>query len=699
MSDFLLELGFEEIPPSQLQPVVEYIQSSFINLMKSTGLSYSALKVSSTPRRFFLLSSSIPEKQEDLQVKKIGPAKRLAYDEKGNLTAAALGFLKKNNAPPEDLYIETTDKGEFIALHKIQPGKATPDILKEWIYELIPHLPFTKTMIWNESRMALARPLRWLCILWQEEVIPLEIAGVKSGNITYGNRYLGLNRPLKIATPTVYLSILQENAVLAEREFRRKTIIEQLNNLPLGNGLQIIPDKQLIETATDLVEHPTAVLASFQEKYLFLPDKIITSTISQNQKCFSIQTKDGRLSNRFIFISNGNPEYSDIICKGNEKVVDARLADALWYFQEDTKQPLEAFVPQLKEVIFQSCLGTMADKTQRIEKITEYICTLLNLEEPQKELALRTALLCKADLVTNMLGEKEFTKLQGYIGKQYALAGGEPYEVAEGIYEHYMPRGPNDSLPQTLSGAIVAVADKMDSVCGIIGIGLIPTGSADPFAIRRAANGVVQIIADRVWHFNLSSLIHYTLELLKNYTQLTPTAEQDVQNFFHQRVAWLLKQLKLDYDVIDSLEHLTLGDIPDLIQRAKALQAYRSKEDFIRLVIGFKRVSNIINEEKEFLPLREELFQQEEERILHSELQKLRYTIDRCLEESDYKSAIQSLIKYGVFIDNFFDAVLVNCDDPELRANHYALLKEIKNEFLRIADISRLVVETNKNGN
>lgn len=699
MSDFLLELGFEEIPPSQLQPVVEYIQSSFLNLMKSTALSYSALKVSSTPRRFFLLASSVQEKQEDLQVKKIGPAKKVAYDEQGNLTAAALGFLKKNHSKPEDLYIETTDKGEFIALNYVQMGKATPDILKDWIYELIPHLPFTKTMIWNESRMALARPLRWLCILWNEEIIPLEIAGVKSGNITFGNRYLGLNRPVKIDSPSVYLSTLQENAVLAERAYRKEKIIEQLDGLPLENGLQIIPDKQLIETVTDLVEYPTAVSASFQEKYLFLPDKIITSTISQNQKCFSVQTKDGKLSNKFIFISNGNPDFSEVIRKGNEKVVDARLADALWYFQEDTKQPLEAFVPQLKEVIFQSRLGTMADKTQRIEKITEYICFLLHLDTQQKELALRTALLCKADLVTNMLGEKEFTKLQGYIGKQYALAGGEPYEVAEGIYEHYMPRGPNDSLPQTLSGAIVAVADKMDSVCGIIGIGLIPTGSADPFAIRRAANGVVQIIADREWHFNLFSLIHYTLELLKNYTQLTTTAEQDVQDFFHQRVEWLLKQLKLDYDVIDSLEHLALNDIPDLIQRAKALQAYRAEEDFIRLVIGFKRVSNIINGEKEFVPLKEDLFQQEEEKILYSELLKLRDKIDLCLRESDYKGAIRLLIDYGVFIDNFFDAVLVNCDEPELRANRYALLKEIKNEFLRIADISRLVVETNKNEN
>ncbi|NLA45745.1 MAG: glycine--tRNA ligase subunit beta, partial [Candidatus Cloacimonetes bacterium] len=329
MSDFLLELGFEEIPPSQLQPVVEYIQSSFLNLMKSTALSYSALKVSSTPRRFFLLASSVQEKQEDLQVKKIGPAKKVAYDEQGNLTAAALGFLKKNHSKPEDLYIETTDKGEFIALNYVQMGKATPDILKDWIYELIPHLPFTKTMIWNESRMALARPLRWLCILWNEEIIPLEIAGVKSGNITFGNRYLGLNRPVKIDSPSVYLSTLQENAVLAERAYRKEKIIEQLDGLPLENGLQIIPDKQLIETVTDLVEYPTAVSASFQEKYLFLPDKIITSTISQNQKCFSVQTKDGKLSNKFIFISNGNPDFSEVIRKGNEKVVDARLADAL----------------------------------------------------------------------------------------------------------------------------------------------------------------------------------------------------------------------------------------------------------------------------------------------------------------------------------------------------------------------------------
>jgi len=693
MRDFLLEIGVEEIPTTHLSPATDFIRNSFVKIMRESGLEYGSLKVSSTPRRFFLQAESVQEMQEDIQINKTGPAKRISVGENGELLPPALGFLKKNSAKAEDLHIETNDRGKFIALSYIQKGKASPDILKEWAAELIPRIPFAKTMVWNESRFQFSRPLRWLCLLWGADVIPLRTAGITSGNLTRGNRYLGLGRKLEIDTPVDYLEVLRTNAVLANRDERRAVLCLGLENVLQDTGLMVLDDPRLVDTVTDLVEHPTAVLAEFDSQFLKLPEKIITATISQNQKYFAVQTGSGELSNQFVFISNGDPKYNDLIRKGNEKVVIARLADAMWYYQEDTRHPLEIYVPKLDEVVFQSKLGTMADKSARIQNLVSYLCGKLELDRSSTDLALRTAMLCKADLVTMMLGEKEFTKLQGYIGKQYALAGGEPEEVAEGIYEHYMPRGTNDKLPFSLTGAIVAVADKLDSVCGIIGIGEVPTGSADPFALRRAANGIVEIIVDRAWPLDLSALIDFALEQTGKKAELSPTARNDTQDFFRQRVQWLLKQMDLDYDVIESVMHLSLGILPRLKQRALALQKYRVREDFLRLVIGFKRVANIIGEDREFPEISERLLIQEEEKKLHTELQTLRQDIDQSLQKWDYTQAINLLVGFGVHIDRFFDAVLVNCEDPKLRENRHALLNSVKNEFLKVSDISKIVIE------
>lgn len=693
MRDFLLEIGVEEMPATHLGPATEFIRDSFVSLMRESNLTYDSLKASSTPRRFFLLVSSVLEMQEDLRVNKTGPAKRISFNENGELLRPALGFLKKNSAKAEDLHIESNDRGEFIALSYVQKGRPAPDILREWVEGLIPRIPFPKTMAWNDPRFQFSRPLRWLCLLWGEDLIPLEMAGIPSGKFTYGNRYLGLGRKLEVPKPDDYLSILRENAVLGDRDERRETLCRKLDNV-LGDGeLSVVEDPKLVDTVTDLVESPTAVLAEFDSRFLKLPEKIITSTISQNQKYFAVQTGSGSLSNKFVFISNGDPKCNDLIRKGNEKVVIARLEDALWYFQEDTRHPLESFLPRLKNVVFQSKLGTMADKSGRIQSIASHLCQKLELDEKSAGLALRAAKLCKADLVTTMLGEKEFTKLQGYIGKQYALAGGEPEEVAEGIYEHYMPRGTNDGLPSSQTGAIVAVADKLDSVCGIIGIGEVPTGSADPFALRRAANGIVQIIVDRAWPLDLSNLIDYALEQAGKKARLSPTAREDVRDFLRLRVQWLLKQMGLDYDVIESVMHLSLGILPRLKQRALALQKYRTREDFLRLVIGYKRAANIIGDRKDFPKISSGLFIQKEERKLYDELQILGRDIDSCLQKWDYTRAINLLVSFGTHIDRFFDEVLVNCDDPQLRENRHALLNSVKSEFLKVADISKIVIE------
>lgn len=693
-NQFLLELGVEELPEKQITIACNSVKLSFANFLKENKLNCSGYKVSGTPRRIFLQAIDLDSHQKDEEIVKTGPAFRLAYDEAGNLTNAGKGFLKRNQVEESAIFIQETDKGKFLAVKYIKTGISTGELLQKWIPDMILQIPFDKKMLWNKPGFAFSRPLRWLLILLNNNPLTIDFFGIPCGNTTYGNRYLGLDRCITINKAEEYISKLLEHKVVAEIDERRKEIVDQMANIFPKGDYRVIKDLPLVETVVNLVEFPTAVCGEFEHKYLSLPDKIIISTISQAQKYFAVHDKIGKLSNKFVFISNGDPAAWDLIKQGNEKVVNARLADALWYWNEDTKHPLDYWTKHLDMVVFQAKLGTMADKTKRIICLTELIAKELNLPSEQREKVLRCAELCKADLVTNMLGEKEFTKLQGYIGKQYAIVSGEDEEVAEGIYEHYMPRGSADKLPSTLCGALVAIADKMDTVAGIIGIGMLPTGSGDPFALRRAANGIVQIISHRKWDFNIFALADEALELISKQTELDKNAYSNLHSFIEQRITGLLKTKGIAYDVIDSVMHIDKSHIYDLENRAKALNDLKSKPNFIHLVIGFKRVANIIAETTEFVPFDKNKLVEPEEINLYISLQKLHNDIDSALQKKDYPLALQYLISFGKVIDAFFDAVLVNCDDEVLHNNRHSLLREVKNEFLRVADLSLIVLET-----
>ena len=693
-SRFLLELGCEELPEKQIEIACNSISSFFGTFLKSNKLHCSSYKVSGTPRRIYLEALELDSHQKDEEILKTGPLVNIAYDEEGNLTPAGKGFLKRSQVKEEAIFIQETEKGKFLAVKYIKKGLDTVELLKDWITEMIVQIPFEKKMAWSQLGLTFSRPLRWFLVLWDNLPLELDFGGIPCGNITYGNRFLGLDKAITINKAEDYIPKLREQKVIADIEERRKEIINQLAAIFPEGDFKVIEDRELVETVVNLVEFPTAVIGEFEEKYLSLPDKIIISTISQTQKYFAVQNNEGKLSNKFIFISNGNPSASKIIRKGNEKVVKVRLVDALWYWNEDTKHPLEYWTKYLDKVIFQAKLGTMSDKTKRIMQLVNAVTDELNITEEQKKKAIRCAKLCKADLVTNMLGEKEFTKLQGYIGKQYALASGEDSEIAEGIFEHYLPRGSGDKLPSTMCGAIVAIADKMDTVAGIIGIGMMPTGSGDPFALRRAANGIVQIISYRKWDLDLFTLANKALTLIEKQTELDKKANQNVHNFLEQRIEGLLKTNGIAYDVIDSVMHIDKSHIHDLENRAKALNALKGKEDFIHLVIGFKRVANIIAETKDFVTFNKEKLVEQEEINLYEALQTLHQDIDAALQNKDYPLALQYLIKFGKVIDAFFDRVLVNCEDDELRNNRHSLLKEVKKEFLRVADLSLIVLET-----
>ncbi|MBP7310086.1 MAG: glycine--tRNA ligase subunit beta [Candidatus Cloacimonetes bacterium] len=690
---FLLELGCEEIPEKQLEIAKDSITNSFKDFAHKARLNYSSLKVACTPRRMAIKVDALDARQADLEIIRSGPAVSIAYTKEGELSPAGAGFIKKNNATAADCFIQKTDKGEFLGVKFMQAGKDSSLLLQEWIPGLIQNIPFGKKMIWSDKALAFSRPLRWILALFDGQILPLEFFGLMSANLSYGNRYLGLDYEVPISNPDSYFSALLEAKVMADPELRKRTISEQLENVLHGTAFRVVDDPRLVDTVCNLVEYPHAVVGEFEPGYLKLPEKIIISTISQNQKYFSVRDGQGLLANKFVFISNGDPGAAEIIRKGNEKVVNARLADAMWYYAEDTKHPLEWYVPRLQEVVFQSQLGTMAQKAKRVEMLAESICKELNLDAEHTAKVLRCASLCKADLVTTMLGEKEFTKLQGYIGMQYAYASGEDPEIARGIYEHYLPRGSADDLPETLCGSIVAVADKLDTVAGIIAIGMLPTGSGDPFALRRAANGIVQIISSKKWDIDLYKLADEALEAIARDSEVQAEARTNIHGFLDLRVTGLLSQQGISYDVIDSVMHIDKSHLTALENRAATIQELKAHPDFIKLVIGFKRVANIIAGDKEFAEFDPARMVEAEEKALFTGLSELRDKIEAALQEGSYRQSLDYLIAFGSIIDSFFDAVLVNCDDKDLQANRHALLSLIRSEFIRVADLSLIVLD------
>lgn len=690
--NFLFEIGTEEIPASYLQNAVEKLEESFKKDLSEYKLNFDKINLYSTPRRLAVKILGLQETQNDETIEKTGPAKKVAFDEEGKLTKAGLGFLKGANAKEEDVFTISTTKGDYLAVKIFTKGKPAKEILPVIMKSAIEKISFPKTMKWGEGKFMFARPIRWIASLINEDILEFEFNNIRSGNTSKGIRFEKFDNEITINNVGQYPEILKEIKVIADRNERKEIIRKQIEKLSTEDFI-VSDDERLLEIVTDLVEYPTAVIAEFDKKYLELPSKIITSTLTQNQKYFSIVDKSGNLTNKFVFISNGNPAYSEIIKSGNEKVVKARLEDARFYYFEDTKKPLKDYVDKLNEVVFQAKLGTMYEKTTRIQNISHFIAQKIGLDESKIKLIEETALLSKADLVTLMLGEKEFTKLQGYIGMHYALKTGVDSNVAKAIYEHYMPRGQNDDLPSDITGAVVSIADKFDTVCGIISVDLIPTGSNDPFALRRAANGVVQIIEKYNFNISVSEILNLCFDNLKSKLDEPCHNYSIVKDFFKQRIKWLLEINSIEFDVIDALSIFDWDNINDIKNRAIDLQSFKKLPEFNLLVSGFKRVSNILEKNKTDIDVNEELFTEENEKALYLKLKEIENEISPLLKDMQYRKIMEIIVPIGQYIDAFFDKVLVMCDDDSQKNNRLALLKRIKDLFLKIADISKISYE------
>lgn len=681
----LLEIGVEELPSRFGQTTLDQIENNLSKLLKEERINFDNIEKYATPRRLTFVIKNLADKATDLEEEVKGPAKKIAVDADGNFTKPALGFMKSKGLDPENVYFKQLGNAEYLFGTIKQEGKHTSEVLKNIVPEAIKNVTFPKAMRWGGKNMRFARPIRWMVALLNNEVLDIDLEGIKSSNITRGHRFLG-EKEFEVNSVEEYFEKLDKNFVVLDQHKRKEMIREQAIEVAKSLGGEVELDEDLLEEITFLVEYPTAFYGEFDEEYVKLPKEVVTTPMKEHQRYFPV-SKDGKLLPNFIAVRNGDSNRIDLVKAGNEKVLRARLADALFFYHEDTKKPLESFVDKLQTVVFQAKLGTVYDKTLRIEKLSQVILNELNMTE-SKENTLRAAKLCKADLVTNMVFE--FTELQGIMGRDYAQVSGENEEVCQGIFEHYLPRFAGDILPETNTGIALSIADKLDSIAGFFAIGIKPSGSQDPYALRRQALGILSILLDRKLSVNLNNLINAALD---NYSNLEFNKEEvasQIVEFFVERVKNLFKDLGIRYDVIDAVLNNNLDDISDIHTRALELNRWLQKDELVEMLTAFNRVSTLAEKATTDI-VKKDLLKEDAEIKLYNGFKEIKSNVESLLLDKKYNEALDAFATLRPLVDNLFDNVMVMDKDEAIKENRLGLLKQIYSTMLTICDLSKIV--------
>ena len=681
----LLEIGVEELPSRFGQTTLDQIENNLSKLLKEERINFDNIEKYATPRRLTFVIKNLADKATDLEEEVKGPAKKIAVDADGNFTKPALGFMKSKGLDPENVYFKQLGNAEYLFGTIKQEGKHTSEVLKTIVPEAIKNVTFPKAMRWGGKNMRFARPIRWMVALLNNEVLDIDLEGIKSSNITRGHRFLG-EKEFEVNSVEEYFEKLDKNFVILDQHKRKEMIRKQAVEVAKSLGGEVELDEDLLEEITFLVEYPTAFYGEFDEEYVKLPKEVVTTPMKEHQRYFPV-LKDGKLLPNFIAVRNGDSNRIDLVKAGNEKVLRARLADALFFYHEDTKKPLESFVDKLQTVVFQAKLGTVYDKTLRIEKLSQVILNELNMTE-SKENTLRAAKLCKADLVTNMVFE--FTELQGIMGRDYAQVSGENEEVCQGIFEHYLPRFAGDILPETNTGIALSIADKLDSIAGFFAIGIKPSGSQDPYALRRQALGILSILLDRKLSVNLNNLINAALD---NYSNLEFNKEEvasQIVEFFVERVKNLFKDLGIRYDVIDAVLNNNLDDISDIHTRALELNRWLQKDELVEMLTAFNRVATLAEKATTDI-VKEDLLKEDAEIKLYNGFKEIKSNVESLLLDKKYNEALDAFATLRPLVDNLFDNVMVMDKDEAIKENRLALLKQIYSTMLTICDLSKIV--------
>lgn len=682
--ELLLEIGAEEIPAGFVPKALAAMEEMAAKELASARLTYTDIKTLGTPRRLTLVVQGLPTVQPDAEITALGPSKKAAFAADGTPTKAAEGFAKGHGVTVNELSTVETDKGEYLCVTKREQGRPTHELLAEVLPRLVAAIPFKKSMRWADLDIRFARPVHWIVALFDGSVVPFSFGPIMSSNISRGHRFMA-NQTFPVRDFAHYLEECERHFVIVDQVRRQEIIRKEVHRVAKTTGGHLLPDEALLDEITYLVEYPSALVGSIPAEFLVVPKEVLITSMRSHQRYFSVVDEAGALLPYFITVSNTLAEDPSVVIKGNERVLRARLSDARFFFLEDQKITLASRVEALKNVIYQQKLGTSYEKMERFRSLAEALASQLN--PAVKDKVSQAAYLCKADLVSGMVGE--FPEVQGIMGREYALLEGIDPEVATAIAEHYLPTQAGGELPSSDIGALVSIADKLDSICGCFSVGLIPTGSADPYALRRAALGIINIILDKGYHLSLSAYIDRALQLLAaKSTRKIDEVQTELLEFFKGRFVNLMAD-QYPADVVDASVAARFDDLTDLADRIKALATFRQRDDYQALTVTFKRVCNIVKEGVD-APVDPSLFQDETEHTLYKAFQEAKIKADDATGRRAYQEALTEIAAIKWAVDGFFDAVMVMADDEKVRVNRLALLTAISRLFGRIADFSRL---------
>jgi len=710
--ELIVEIGTEEIPAALLSGAINDLSEIACAELGRAGLKPESVHTYGTPRRIALLATGLPDKQPDKTVEVLGPPTRIAFDEKGAHTKAALGFAKSQGVDPKDLAVIENHRGEFVGIRKEGKGARTVEVLNALVPKIILSIPFQKSMRWGTSDITFVRPIRWLLAVFGGEPLTFSIDRVSSGNISYGHRFLSPDA-FSVSGWNGYTRSLAERYVVLDHGQRKEDIRREVERIARGLGGRVEKDEELLDTVTNLVEYPVVLAGSFEEEFLRLPSETLISVMKKHQKYFHIYSagdkpksakpkrgkgkaasEDGRLLANFIFVSGTKVPDPEVVVRGNERVIRARFTDAKFFYEEDTKTPLIEKKEALRGMVFLSGLGTYWDKTLRLQGLAEYIGESLGLGKKKITALKRAAELSKADLTTQMVFE--LPELEGTMGKYYALSSKEPEEVALAIEEHYMPRTRDGRLPQSELGAILSITDKVDNICACFTAGLTPTGTSDPYALRRQAIAVINIILARELTISITAVMEKALELIKDPLSTKGkgiTQSEDllcqIQEFFAERFRNIMTSNGYSQDIVNAVTSTGFDDALIAMKKIDALSKFTRLPDFEPLAIAFKRVVNIVGGQPR-VDLKRGLLAEEAEKALMESFLGVGEDINQSSQKGDFPRSLELMKCLKDPVDKFFDNVLVMDKDERLRLNRLALLWEIRDLFFTVADFSKI---------
>ena len=683
--ELLLEIGTEEIPAGFLPKAMADMRNLIRGELDNAQLGYGEISTLATPRRLVLVLKDVEEHQPTLRSEVMGPAKSVAFAADGKPTRAGEGFARGQGIAVDQLVIVETEKGPYVCAKKEQAGRPTSELLTEILPRLINNIPFKKSMRWKDLDVRFARPIHWIVALYGGAVVPFGFGNITSGKESRGHRFMAPDA-FEVTDFAGYLQECERHFVIPDPEKRKSIIRAEIEKAAKASGGNVLQDEELLEQVAYLVEYPSAVLGTFSPDFLQVPKEVLITSMRSHQRYFSLVDDAGKLMPAFITINNTLTEDPSVVVKGNERVLRARLSDARFFFEEDKKVSLDSRVEALKSVVYQAKLGTSYEKMERFRALAGTLAELL--APVLKEKTARAATLCKADLVSAMVGE--FPEVQGVMGREYALLEGEDAEVAKAIYEHYLPIQAGGAIPSADIGAFVSIADKIDTICGCFGVGLIPSGTADPYALRRSAIGILNIILGRGYRLSLTALVDRSLDLLT--AKLTrPRAEirGDVVEFLRLRLVNMLTGQGVPQDVVDAVLAASFDDVADALARVKALAELKGREDFEPLAVAFKRVVNIIKGGVG-TPVDVTLFESACEGALYDATRQVGTQVASLVATGDYTAALRAIAGIRGAVDAFFEGVMVMADKEAVRSNRLALLTGVARLFEGIADFSRI---------